>query len=254
MPDQSERETADPNCPYCKGLGYVRVDVPVGHPDFGSLALCQCRAEALERERLRRLENVSGLGPALRRKTFEGFVVVHRGSRNGKRPISNRRALQEARVYAEDPCGWLVIAGGNGAGKTHLAAAIANYRLGQRKPALFVVAPDLLDHLRASYAPDSSVSYDERFQQICETPLLILDDLGAQQCTEWAWEKLYQILTRRRNQELPLVVTTNLDVSDSRALNRRVSSRLSERGWVTRVLITAPDWRRRPLKRIVEGG
>jgi DNA replication protein DnaC len=77
---------------------------------------------------------------------------------------------------------------------------------------------------------------------------LILDDLGAQQCTEWAWEKLYQILTRRRNQELPLVLTTNLDVSDARALNRRVSSRLSERGWVTRVLITVPDWRRRPLK------
>jgi hypothetical protein len=48
------------------------------------------------------------------------------------------------------------------------------------------------------------------------------------------------------------VVTTNLDVSDSRALNRRVSSRLSERRWGTRVLITAPDWRRRPLKTAAE--
>jgi DNA replication protein DnaC len=254
MPGEAERAMVDPDCPCCKGLGYVRVDVPVGHPDFGSLALCQCRAEALERDRLKRLENVSGLGPALRCKTFDGFAIVHRGSGNGERPISNRRALQAARTYAEDPRGWLVIAGGNGAGKTHLAAAIANYRLKQGKPALFVVAPDLLDHLRASYAPESPVSYDERFHQICATPLLILDDLGAQQCTEWAWEKLYQILTRRRNQELPLVVTTNLDVSDSRALNRRVSSRLSERGWVTRVLITAPDWRRMPLRSAAESG
>jgi hypothetical protein len=66
MRDGSERGMADPDCPCCKGLGYVRVNMPVGHPDFGSLALCRCRAEALERERLRRLESVSGLGPTQR--------------------------------------------------------------------------------------------------------------------------------------------------------------------------------------------
>ncbi len=247
----------DPNCPLCKGLGRVRHDVPVGHPDFGKLFPCQCLARALERRRLARLESVSGLGPDLRDKTFDNFVEVHQNSGGNRRPESNRAALQAARAFAENPRGWLVIGGMNGCGKTHLAAAIANYRLARGEAALFVVVPDLLDHLRATYAPESPVSYDQRFEDVRTTPLLILDDLGAQRSTEWAWEKLYQILVYRRNWRLPLVVTTNLDLGGSTGdanpgerrptfPDRRVASRLSEVGWVTRVLITTGDWRRRP--------
>ena len=33
----------DPNCPYCGGVGYLRADVPVGHPNFGRLEICVCR-------------------------------------------------------------------------------------------------------------------------------------------------------------------------------------------------------------------
>lgn len=239
----------DPDCPRCGGLGYVRVDVPVWDPDFGRLIPCECREAKLEQKRLRRLESVSGLGPHLRHKTFEEFKVIHRPSED-RRPTSNRAAFRAARAYARQPQGWLVFAGPNGVGKTHLAAAIANYRLERRKPALFVIVPELLDHLRATYAPDSSVSYGERFKQLRTTPLLILDDLGAHQSTEWAWEKLYQVLTFRRNRELPLVITTNLDVTDpdSSGLSRRITSRLAERGWVNRVLITTPDWRQHPLE------
>lgn len=255
MPGLSDAN-AGPECPLCKGLGYLRRNVPVGHPDFGKFFPCQCLVPVLERRRLARLESVSGLGPDLRKKTFDNFVEIHRNSR-GIRPESNRAALRAARAFAEKPQGWLVLGGGNGSGKTHLAAAIANYRLARGKPALFVVVPDLLDHLRAAYAPGSPVTYDRRFEEVRATPLLILDDLGAQRSTEWAWEKLYQILVYRRSWELPLVVTTNLDILDiggsgnpdgrrSALLDRRVASRLSEVGWVTRVLITTGDWRRRP--------
>ena len=48
-----------------------------------------------------------------------------------------------------------MLLGGYGCGKTHLAAAIANFRLALGHPVLFVVVPDLLDHLRATYAPNS---------------------------------------------------------------------------------------------------
>ena len=33
----------DPNCPHCGGIGYLRKDVPVGHPDFGEVFVCVCR-------------------------------------------------------------------------------------------------------------------------------------------------------------------------------------------------------------------
>jgi len=74
--------------------------------------------------------------------------------------------------------------------------------------------PDLLDHLRATYGPDSEVRFDERFEEVRDAPVLILDDLGTQNATPWAQEKLYQILNHRYNAQLPTVVTTNQDLAD----------------------------------------
>ena len=64
---------------------------------------------------------------------------------------------------------------------------------------MFVVVPDLLDHLRATFSPTSTVSYDRRFEEIRTTPLLVLDDLGTQAMTPWAREKLYQLFNHRYN-------------------------------------------------------
>jgi len=58
--------------------------------------------------------------------------------------------------------------------------------------------------------------------------LLILDDLGVQRSTEWAWEKIYQVLVYRRTYRLLLAMMTNLDVE--RLPDRRVASRLSKKG------------------------
>ena len=81
--------------------------------------------------------SVSNLG-ALERMTFDEFLPDGVGM-----PEAIRRALREAyelcRTYARDPHGWLVLLGGYGAGKTHLAAAIANYRVALGHPVLFVV-------------------------------------------------------------------------------------------------------------------
>ena len=236
------------SCPLCRGLGYLRAGVPVGHPDFGKLVPCECSRAAVEARRFARLQELSGLGAELHEKSFDDFCVVHRNGA-GRRPVSNRAAFEAARAFAADPQGWLVIAGGNGGGKTHLAASIANALMGRGEMVLFVSVPSLLDHLRAAFAPDAPVGFDELFERVKAVNLLILDDLGAQQGTDWAWEKLYQVLVHRRNWRLPLVVTTNLDVASPDPAvfpDRRVGSRLCEEGWVRRVLITTPDFRREP--------
>ena len=89
------------------------------------------------------------------------------------------RAYEAARAFAEQPVGWLLFTGGYGCGKTHLAAAIANYRIENDQSAIFVVVPDLLDHLRATFGPSSETSYDGLFDEIRNTAILILDDLGS---------------------------------------------------------------------------
>ena len=97
-----------------------------------------------------------------------------------------RRVYDAVRVYAEEPHGWLVLTGTYGCGKTHLAAAIANHQLAKRQTALFVVVPDLLDHLRSTFNPQSPISYDKLFDQVRRAPLLVLDDLGTESATPWA--------------------------------------------------------------------
>jgi DNA replication protein DnaC len=153
-----------------------------------------------------------------------------------------RVAFDGARQFATKPQGWLVLQGPNGCGKTHLAAAIANECLDAESPATFVGVPDLLDHLRSTFGPESTVTYDELFETIRTAPLLILDDLGSQSGTAWAQEKLYQLFNYRYNFHLPTVVTTNLPLD---LVEPRLRSRLRDPSLARLFEVSAADYRGR---------
>jgi len=173
------------------------------------------------------------------RKTFESFSM----RRDEAIPSTDRAmlkdALDAARAFARDPQGWLVFIGPFGCGKTHLAAAIGNYHAQLGNPPLMVVVPDLLDHLRAAFAPNSSVSLDQRFEEIRSARLLILDDLGTQSATPWAREKIYQLFNYRYNAELPTVITT---VNAPGEMDPRLQSRLSDTRLCKIVIMSAPPY------------
>jgi len=227
------------SCPVCKGAGFVRRDVPVGHPDFGRLIPCVCRRTAQLKLRQQKLLRLSNLGP-LARMTFDTFQPDGIGLRDERRR-SLQLAFETAQQFAEDPEGWLVMVGGYGCGKTHLAAAIANRCLERGEPVLFIVVPDLLDYLRGAFAPDSTIGYDQRFEQVRDANVLILDDLGTQNATPWAEEKLFQILNHRYNAQLPTVITTNNAWGE---IDVRIRSRMVDPNISTVVTIQAPDFRR----------
>jgi DNA replication protein DnaC len=159
-------------------------------------------------------------------------------------PPEQRQNLAEvfnlARDFAKSPDGWLVLVGVNGCGKTHLAAAIANEHLRADKPTLFVVVPDFLDHLRSTFSPESKVSYDQLFDSVKNTPLLILDDFGEQSTTPWAQEKLYQVINHRYNARLATVITTCCSLDE---IETRISSRLVDPKISLVFNILAPDYR-----------
>jgi DNA replication protein DnaC len=228
-----------PQCPLCAGLGYVRENVPVGHPDFGKLFPCRCKLAEIEQQRLQRLRALSNLDHVAR-MTFDTFVPEGYGLPPDK-AANLRFAYDLARQYAADPQGWLVLFGGYGCGKTHLAAAIANQVIECGDAVLLVVVPDLLDYLRATFAPNSLVAFDERFDEVRNTPLLILDDLGTQSSTAWAQEKLFQILNYRYNARLPTVLTSNHSLEE---IDLRIRSRMADPDLATIVTILAPDFRR----------
>ena len=84
-------------------------------------------------------------------------------------------ALKFAEYYASNDGGkGLFIYGNVGSGKTYLCSAIANYLLEKEKEVLFIVVPDLLDEIRASYSGDSEFSEIQVLGYAVNAPVLIL--------------------------------------------------------------------------------
>jgi len=237
-----QRTLGDPNCPHCAGAGYVRYDVPMGDPKFGRLEPCVCRRADIAAGARNRLFEMSRLD-RLSHLTFENFEA--RGNKNAKfMTPQDSHSLQSAQELAENfaraPQGWLLLEGGYGCGKTHIAAAIANFAVSMGTPTLFITVPDLLDSLRFAFN-DPETTFEARFEQVRNADLLILDDFGTQNATGWAQEKLFQIINYRYINKLPTVITTNLMLDE---IESRIRSRLQDEEFVGRVHITAPDYRR----------
>lgn len=229
-------------CQICQDIGFYVLDVPVGHPQFGRLQKCSCRKELEEEQKANDLRQLSNLH-LMSHLTFENFDETISGVED---------AYIAAREFAQDPDGWLLLRGPIGSGKTHLAVATALEMIERfNAPVLFMVVPDLLDYLRATFDPSKSIGYDDRFEQVKTASVLVLDDLGTENATPWAREKLFQIFNYRYNERLPIIVTTNVDLRPgggrsgvSGAIDERIRSRLLDER-TTYAELDAEDFRTR---------
>ncbi|MFU8826646.1 MAG: ATP-binding protein [Brevefilum sp.] len=227
-----------PDCPICGGIGYLRRDLPIEHPDFGKMVPCACRSDEIVQSAKARLFRMSSL-EALHNLRFDNFEKRGHIGMAKHQADSLENAYNQALNFAEHRQGWLLMLGRYGCGKTHLAAAIANHAIEAGISTLFLTVPDLLDWLRYAYG-GAEMSFEERFEEIRETPLLVLDDFGTQNATPWAQEKIYQIINHRYVNQLPTVVTSNFMIND---FEGRIRSRLQDPNLVTVVKILAPDYR-----------
>ncbi len=224
-------------CEVCDNLGIVYKDVEVGHPDFGKAFPCPACWRGAER-RKKYIRKISHL-EAYQDKTFETFLLDPHWLTQPQ-VFHLRGVYDEVVRYAETVQGWLVLAGGYGTGKTHLAAAVAHECIRRNEYIIFTTVPDLLDNLRASYAPESENSYGQQFEHMRNVQVLVLDDLGTESGTQWAQEKLYQLIDHRYNHKLPTIITTNVALTE---LEPRIASRLLDRSLSTVITINVPDYR-----------
>ncbi|KAB2904559.1 MAG: AAA family ATPase [Anaerolineae bacterium] len=225
------------NCDVCGNLGIVYKDVDFGHPDFGKAFPCPSCWRGAER-RQKYIRKMSHLD-SHQEKTFATFQLdlpwlTH------PQVLHLRAVYEEVEKYARSPQGWLVLHGGYGVGKTHLAAAVAHECVRRNEYTLFATVPDLLDHLRSSYSPSADVSYDQQFEQMRTVRVLVLDDLGTESSTPWAQEKLYQLIDHRYSSKLPTIITTNVPLGD---LEPRLASRIFDRNLSVVLPINVPDFR-----------
>lgn len=202
------------------------------------MEVCACRQAQISQQIHQRLFSLSNL-QELSHLTFENFQPHGYIGLPPNQAASLEQAYRRAQQFSQNLNGWLMLQGGYGCGKTHLAAAIANFAVSIGVPTLFITVPDMLDSLRFSFN-DPVSTFSQRFEEIRAAPLLVLDDFGTQNATEWAQEKLFQIINYRYINQLPLVVTTNLGLVD---IEERIRSRLMDDKLVDRVYILAPDYR-----------
>ena len=91
--EQSEPLAEEEVCPICKGLGWVRDDVPIAHPSFGREIRCTCVRDVLEQQRLDKLFQQAGVPPRFRGMTLDGIPPNHRDRKH--------LALAAAEMYME---------------------------------------------------------------------------------------------------------------------------------------------------------
>ncbi len=192
----------------------------------------------------------------LERMTFEAFNHEGGAAANTTERESLNIALATAKEFAENPNKWLYLHGHTGVGKTHLAIAIANVRIARNQPVTFWTTPDLLDRLRHTQSRDGNPSFYELFEEVRNSEMLILDDFGAQSMTNWALEKMYQLMAYRHDRLMPTVVTSQYIIWDG-AENKNIEhmhgkqqweslrSRIRDSSVVTERLMVAPDYRNR---------
>ena len=108
----------------------------------------------------------------------------------------------------------LYLYGNFGCGKTYLISALFNELAKKGVHSTIVYFPDFLRSLKASFG-NAEDNYEERFDEVKEAKLLLLDDIGAEKLSDWARDEvLGVILQYRMDEHLPTFLTSNLSLKE----------------------------------------
>lgn len=193
--------------------------------------ICKCQKEEREQQEQRMKEEEQLL--YVRRLKATGIQERHLQDWTFA-SATDTPSVQMAKRYTEN---WkkvkaenlgLLLWGDVGTGKSFLAACIANALLEKGVPVLMTNFSKILNQMGAMYS-------DERYRYIASFnrfSLLIIDDLGIERNTEYALEQVYAVVDERYKAGLPLIITTNLTISQLRnpedVAHARIYSRVLE--------------------------
>lgn len=206
------------------------------------IRLAEHHQRAAQRD-LERSLGRAGIPRRFRASTFDGYRAETAAQRDAL-TICRRFAEQfdEADEYGRS----LLLIGGPGTGKTHLACAILAAVLRAGRTGLFVTVSEALRTIRDSYSPRAARTESEAFALFAEPDLLVLDEVGvAIGDAEKRRALLFDLLNARYAEQRALVLIANLTVPELHAyLGERILDRLLESGSAV-VPFTWDSYRRR---------
>jgi DNA replication protein DnaC len=125
----------------------------------------------------------------------------------------------------------LLIHGEPGNGKTYLSCCIANRLIKKYIPTMCVSINGLLDRIKETYSKWGDDAGSDIIRRVNRADLLIIDDLGTEQQTDWSRSIIYDIIDSRYRSGLPMIITSNLKISkgDTKVLVDLYGKRLEDR-------------------------
>lgn len=193
--------------------------------------LCKCEQKKADEEKKRQQEiKDMQFISQLRSKSLMDEKFSDQTFGTFKTTNDNARALKICRRYAD---GFdemvtrnqgLLFWGDVGTGKTFAAACIANALLNKRVPVVMTSFVKLLEGVQG-FKEDE----DKLLNKLNRAKLLIIDDLGAERSTDFALEKVYNIIDSRYRAKLPMILTTNLDLEEMKRVTDIRYSRIYDR-------------------------
>lgn len=228
-------------------------DDPEHKSELKVVTMCRCEREEEEREKrkeeaakdmekIQRLRNASLLDEKLRGATFDAFKLTKYNERNLK--LCRRYAMKFDQMVEKDQ--GLIFWGSVGTGKSFAAACIANYLLDRKVPVVMTSFVKLLEVFQSGRDEETSI-----LNRLGYAKLVIFDDLGAERGTDYALEKVYNIVDSRYRKSLPMILTTNLTIEDMKSevdmRYRRIYDRVFETCYPMQ--FTGPSWRMKEASR-----
>lgn len=220
------------HCGVCHAPRQMELDVPlVGHRIVPIMCHCdQARREEEEAarraweemERIRQMRNAGITSEDYRRMTFDADDGCDpRMAAMAARYVAKRDEIQAENIG-------LLLHGNTGGGKTFWAAAIANAMIDHACSAMVTTVPQLVTAMAQDFERDKAAILNK----IAGVRFLVLDDIGFERQTQYAAEKLFEIVDARYRARRPLIVTTNLTMEEiknpSQMEYKRVFDRIVE--------------------------
>lgn len=225
---------------------------------------CRCRREEKKRieERFRFEENQRRIDELRKLSLMDAKVKDVRFS-TYRVNEENQRVFKIAKRYVENFEQMLaenqgILFWGNvGTGKSYTAAAIANELLDRRAPVIMTSFIKLLNELGGLDSDDTAY-----ISRLNAATLLVIDDLGAERGTDFALEKVYDVIDSRYRSNKPIILTTNLSFGEMKNCTdiryNRIYDRIFEMCYPVKV--EGMSWRKKEaaarfndMKKILEG-
>jgi len=194
-------KTAAEVCPVCAGSGWKTVPAT---PD-GGVARCDCRFRA----RGEALLAVARIPKRYEHCELSNFTTDFPGA-DRSIALAHINAVRFVEEFHPPEGAGLLLVGGIGTGKTHLAVAILKELIATRGCAcLFCDYRELLKQIQNSYNDSVQATELEVLRPVFDAEVLLLDELGAVKPSEWVWDTVSLILNTRYNDKRSTLITTN---------------------------------------------